>query len=53
METITISKEEYISLKKKADLDESLLLQLIRGLEDVKEGRIKPWKSKFTDSNPS
>ena len=49
METITIPKTEYETLKKKAELDEDLLIQLIRGLEDIKEGRINPWKSKFTN----
>lgn len=48
MKTVTISKTEYETLKKKAELDEDLLIQLIRGLEDIKGGRIKPWKSKFT-----
>lgn len=43
-ETVTISKEEYESLKKKAELDEELLFSLVRGLEDIKHGRIKPWK---------
>ena len=43
-ETITIPKEEYKSLKRKAELDESLLLSLVRGLEDIRTGRIKPWK---------
>ena len=49
METITIPKLEYETLKKKAELDEDLLIKLIRGLEDIKEGRIKPWNGKFTD----
>lgn len=44
METITISKEEYDVLKKRAELDENLLLSLVQGLEDIKAGRIKPWK---------
>ena len=44
METITISKEEYFELKKKADLDEELLIKLINGLEDIKHGRVKEWK---------
>lgn len=44
-ETITIPKEEYESLKKKARLDESLLVSLIKGLEDIKAGRIKPWRN--------
>ena len=36
-ETITIPMEEYKALKSKAELDESLLLKLIKGLEDIKE----------------
>ena len=44
METIVIQKKEYSVLKKKAELGEDLLLKLIRGLEDVRAGRIKPWK---------
>ena len=47
METVTIPKEEYEDLKRKAELDESLLIKLVRGLEDIKAGRIKPWKNKF------
>ena len=43
-ETVTIPKREYLSLKKKAELDENLLVSLVRGLEDIKSGRIKPWK---------
>ena len=49
METVTIPKVEYETLKKKAELDEDLLIKLIRGLEDIKAGRTKAWKSKFTD----
>ena len=45
MEIITISKEEYEILKHKAEVDEDLLISLVRGLEDIKAGRIKPWKS--------
>lgn len=44
METITILKQEYNELKKKAEIDESLLIKLVKGLEDIKEGRIKLWK---------
>ena len=44
METVTIPKEEYEILKKKADVDESLLLSLVKGLQDIKAGRVKPWK---------
>ena len=49
MKTITILETEYKILKRKAELDESLLVKLVKGLEDVKEGRVKLWKSKFTD----
>mgnify|MGYP001597739992 CR=1 FL=1 len=44
METITIAKEDYKNLKKKAELSEDLLDKLVRGLEDIRAGRIKPWK---------
>ena len=44
METVTISKEEYDLLRHKAGVDEDLLVSLVKGLEDVKAGRIKPWK---------
>lgn len=45
METVTIPKEEYEMLKHKAEVDEDLLVSLVKGLEDIKAGRIKPWKS--------
>ncbi|MBI2110688.1 hypothetical protein HYT51_02815 [Candidatus Woesearchaeota archaeon] len=48
METITIPKSEYEELKKKAEIDEDLLISLVNGLEDIKEGRIKLWKKKIT-----
>ncbi len=41
METVTIPKQEYDELKKKAEIDEELLHDLIQGLKDIKEGRIK------------
>jgi len=44
METITIPKQVYKELRRKADIDESLLIKLVRGLEDIKAGRIKLWK---------
>ncbi len=44
MENITISKQEYADLKRKAGMDEELLIKLIRGLEDIKAGRIKEFK---------
>ena len=49
MNTITIQKSEYNDLKAKAELTESLLIKLVKGLEDIREGRIKPWKKKFTN----
>jgi len=49
MESVTIPKKEYEELKKKAELDEDLLISLVKGLEDIKEGRIKPWGKKVTD----
>jgi hypothetical protein len=44
MGNVTLSNEEYQELKEKAELNESLLLKLVRGLEDIREGRVKPWK---------
>jgi len=41
METVTIPKQEYNELKKKAEIDEELLHSLIQGLKDIREGRIK------------
>ena len=46
METVTISKEEYKKMKKKADLSDDLLTRLVRGLEDIKAGRIKEWRKR-------
>ena len=43
-ETVTMPREEYESLKRKAEIDENLLVSLVRGLEDIKAGRIKSWK---------
>ena len=44
METVTIPKEEYERLKKEAEIDEELVKKIVRGLEDIKNGRIKEWK---------
>jgi hypothetical protein len=41
METVTIPKEEYLKLKKYAEVDEDLLNQLVSSLEDIKAGRIR------------
>ena len=42
--TITIPKEEYLRLKKCEEVEKDLLSSLVKGLEDIKHGRIKPWK---------
>ena len=47
METINIPKKEYNFLKKKAALNNPLLFKLVKGLEDIREGRIKLWKKSF------
>lgn len=47
METITIQKTEYKELKKKADLNEDLLIKLIKGLEDIRKGKIKHWRKQL------
>lgn len=49
METVCVPKEEYLALKKKAKLDEDLLISLVRGLEDVRAGRVKLWEKKTTN----
>ena len=46
MKTITITEKEYKNLKQKAELGDDLMIKLVRGLEDVKHGRIKPFKDK-------
>lgn len=40
-ETITISREEYLRLKKCEEVDQGLLNQLVSSLEDIKAGRLK------------
>ncbi len=49
METVTIPKQEYKLLKHKAELDEDLLISLVKGLEEIKAGKIKPWKKLVTN----
>ncbi len=44
METITISKSEYKRLKKLEEIDNELLVKIVKGLEDIKAGRIKKWE---------
>ncbi len=41
-ETVTIPKEEYKSLKKKASFADDVLIQLEASLKDVEAGRISP-----------
>lgn len=41
-DSVTIPKEEYDSLKKKASLADDILLQLDSSLKDMEAGRVKP-----------
>lgn len=41
MKTVTIMKDEYDLLKRKASLADDVLLQLKASLEDIQAGRIK------------
>ena len=41
MEMITISKEKFEELKRKAEVDEELLIELVQGLKDIKAGNVK------------
>ena len=43
MKTITISEKEYEKLKRLEEIDMELLSELVQGLKDIKEGRVKPW----------
>ena len=38
---ITISKEKFEELKRKAEIDEDLLIELVQGLKDIKAGNVK------------
>jgi len=40
-ETVTISREEYLRLKKADEVDEVLLNKFVKSLEDIKAGKIK------------
>ena len=40
-ETITIPKEEYKKLKKKAEIADDMILQLESSLRDAEAGRIR------------
>ena len=41
METVTISKDEYIRLKKKEEVDTGLLEDIAHGIKDVLRGKVK------------
>ena len=41
MEMVTISKEKFEELKRKAEIDEDLLIELVQGLKDIKAGNVK------------
>lgn len=40
-ETITIPKEEYKKLKKKAEIADDIILQLESSLKDAEAGRVR------------
>ena len=41
MKTVTLSKDKYEALKKKAELADDMLLQVQVSLEDLKHGRVR------------
>lgn len=51
MRTITIPEEEYFELKKKAEVTDELMLKLVRGLEDIKHGRVEEWDTFISSQN--
>lgn len=38
---VTITREEYETLKKQAEIDVDIVHQLMSSLKDIKEGRIR------------
>ncbi len=46
METITIAKEEYEKLKKKADIADDALVQLKLSIEDIRHKRVSKFDLK-------
>jgi len=46
-ELISIPKVEYKELRMKAELNDELLFKLVKGLEDVRNGKVKLWKKTF------
>ena len=51
MKSVTISEEEYLELKKKAEMTDELMIKLVRGLEDIKHGRIEEWDTFIKSQN--
>ncbi len=43
MQTVTIPKEKYKSLVKKAKFADDVLLQLESSFADMREGRVRKW----------
>jgi len=41
METVTISKKEYVELKKFQIVDQELLQDIARGIKDILQGKVK------------
>ena len=44
-ETVTITRDEYTKLKKKAEIADDALIQLNLSLEDLRQGRITKFNS--------
>ncbi len=44
MKNTDIPKSEYKKLKKMEEIDHELLIRIVRGLEDIKAGKIKKWE---------
>lgn len=40
-EMVTIPKIKFEELKRKAEIDEELLKELVQGLKDIKSGNVK------------
>ena len=44
--------EELKKKAEKAGIDEKLLIDLVRGIEDIKAGRVKPWRKMKEEIKP-
>jgi len=47
METITIAREEYEKLKKKADIADDAFVQLKLSLEDIRHKRVSKFDARY------